>query len=75
MSEIIPNEMGSSLGILFAGATLTGAIAPTVFGSLADTYGFGASFLFLDIVAFLCVLFILLFKFTFKKFEVSFPVI
>jgi MFS family permease len=73
MSEISPNAMGSSLGILFSGATLTGAIAPTIFGSLADTYGFEASFLFLDVVALLCVFFIIIFKIVFRKIEETLP--
>ncbi len=67
MSEISPKDMGAAFGILFSGATLTGAIAPTVFGYLADTYNFGTSFLFLGIVAFLCLIFILLFKITYKR--------
>jgi MFS family permease len=67
MSEISPRDMGSAFGILFSGATLSGAIAPTVFGYLADTYNFGASFLFLGLVALLCLVFILLFKETYKR--------
>ncbi|MHA2109474.1 MAG: MFS transporter, partial [Candidatus Hodarchaeales archaeon] len=58
MSEISPRDMGSAFGILFSGATLTGAIAPTVFGYLADIYNFGTSFLFLGLVALLCLVFI-----------------
>lgn len=62
MSEISPRDMGSAFGILFSGATLTGAIAPTVFGFLADAYNFSTSFLFLGLVALMCLVFILLFK-------------
>ncbi len=67
MSEISPKDMGSAFGLLFSGATLTGAIAPTVFGYLADTYDFSTSFLFLGIVAFLCLVFIYLFKNTYNR--------
>ncbi len=67
MSEISPKDMGSAFGILFSGATLTGAIAPTVFGYLADIYNFGTSFLFLGLVALLCLVFILIFKETYKR--------
>jgi MFS family permease len=66
VSEITPDEMGSSFGVLFSGATLTGAISPTIFGFLADTFNFSASFLFLSLVAFGCVAFILLFKFLYN---------
>ena len=54
--------MASAIGVLFAGTTLTGAIAPTVFGYLADEIGFSASFLFLGWVAIACVILIILFK-------------
>lgn len=54
--------MGTAFGILFTGATLTGAIAPTVFGYLADEYGFNISFVFLMIIAVICFFSILLFK-------------
>ena len=67
MSEITPNNMGSSFGILFSGATLTGAIAPTIFGFLADTYDFTASFLFLGVVALACLILIFLFKFLYNQ--------
>jgi MFS family permease len=67
MSEVSPRDMGSAFGILFSGATLTGAIAPTVFGYLADIYNFGTSFLFLGLVALLCLVFILIFKETYKR--------
>ena len=67
MNEISPKDMGSTFGILFSGATLTDAIAPTVFGFLADIYNFGASFFFLGLVAFMCLIFILLFKEKYKR--------
>ena len=67
MSEISPKDMGAAFGILFSGATLTGAIAPTVFGYLADTFDFGMSFLFLGIIAFSCLVFIYLFKRTYER--------
>jgi len=67
MSEVAPGEIGSSFGILFAGSTLAGAIAPTVFGFLADNYDFNASFLFLGIVALTCLIFIFLFKFLYNR--------
>ena len=60
--------MASSMGILFTGATLTGAIAPTIFGFLADELGFEASFLFLGSVAFTCLILIFLFKFVYQSF-------
>jgi predicted MFS family arabinose efflux permease len=69
VSEIAPKDVGSSFGILFAGATLSGAIAPTVFGFLADNYGFNASFLFLGIVALGCLFFIFMFKFLYNRDE------
>ncbi len=59
--------MASSMGILFTGATLTGAVAPTVFGFLADELGFEASFLFLGGVAFTCLILIILFKFVLRS--------
>ncbi|UCG04352.1 MAG: MFS transporter [Candidatus Heimdallarchaeota archaeon] len=58
--------MASSMGLLFTGATLTGAVAPTVFGFLADELGFEASFLFLGSVALLCLILIILFKFVYR---------
>jgi MFS family permease len=67
ISEITPNEMGSVFGILFSGATLTGAIAPTIFGFLADTYDFAISFLFLGLDAMACLLLIFLFKMLYNK--------
>ena len=67
MSEVAPKEIGSAFGILFAGSTLTGAIAPTVFGLLADNYSFNASFLFLGRVALGCLLFIFMFKFLYNR--------
>ena len=67
MSEVAPKEIGSAFGILFAGSTLAGAIAPTVFGFLADNFGFNASFLFLGIVALGCLLFIFMFKFLYNR--------
>lgn len=67
ISEITPNEMGSVFGILFSGATLTGAIAPTIFGFLADTYDFAVSFLFLGLDAMACLLLIFLFKMLYNK--------
>lgn len=69
VSEVAPKDVGSSFGILFAGATLSGAIAPTVFGFLADNYGFNASFLFLGIVALGCLFFIFMFKFLYNRDE------
>ncbi len=64
LSEITgpSHGMASALGVLFTGATLAGAIAPTIFGYLADEIGFSASFLFLGCVAATCVLLIILFK-------------
>ncbi len=59
--------MAAAFGVLFAGATLAGAIAPTIFGYLADEIGFNASFLFLSIVALICLLLIFLFKLTFRR--------
>ncbi|NHJ01240.1 MAG: MFS transporter [Candidatus Heimdallarchaeota archaeon] len=59
--------MAAAFGLLFSGATLTGAIAPTIFGYLADEIGFNASFLFLSIVAIVCWLLILLFMIIFRK--------
>jgi MFS family permease len=67
MSEIAPGEIGSSFGLLFAGSTLTGAIAPTVFGFLADNYGFNMSFMFLGIVALGCLVFIFTFRFLYAR--------
>lgn len=67
MSEISSKGMGRAFGILFGGATLTGAIAPTIFGYLADTLNFSASFLFLGFVAILCIVLILAFKFLYKS--------
>jgi len=67
MSEIVPKEIGSAFGILFAGSTLTGAIAPTVFGFLADNYDFNTSFLFLGIVALGCLVFIFMFKILYNR--------
>ncbi len=64
LSEITgpSHGMASALGVLFTGATLAGAIAPTIFGYLADEIGFSASFLFLGCVAATCVILIILFK-------------
>lgn len=64
MSEVTGPSYGmaSAIGVLFAGATLTGAIAPTIFGYLADEIGFSASFFFLGSVALTCVILIILFK-------------
>ncbi|MFX0211343.1 MAG: MFS transporter [Candidatus Hodarchaeota archaeon] len=59
--------MASSMGVLFTGATLTGAVAPTIFGFLADELGFEASFLFLGSVAFTCLILIFLFKFVYQS--------
>ena len=67
MSEVAPKDIGSAFGILFAGATLAGAIAPTVFGFLADNYGFNSSFMFLGIVALSCISFIFMFKFLYNQ--------
>ncbi|MFW9993256.1 MAG: MFS transporter [Candidatus Odinarchaeota archaeon] len=63
----IASKMSSSFGLMFTGATLTGAIAPTVFGFLADAAGFSASFIFLDGVAVICMLLLVVFKISFKK--------
>ena len=70
LSEITgpSHGMASSMGILFTGATLTGAVAPTIFGLLADELGFEASFLFLGSVAFSCLALIFLFKFVYQSF-------
>ncbi|MFX0064936.1 MAG: MFS transporter [Candidatus Hermodarchaeota archaeon] len=64
ISEIASSkQMGTSFGVLFTGATLAGAIAPTIFGMLADSEGgFPLSFAFLDIIAFTCLLLIILFR-------------
>ncbi|MFW9902917.1 MAG: MFS transporter [Candidatus Thorarchaeota archaeon] len=59
--------MASSMGVLFTGATLTGAVAPTIFGFLADELGFEVSFLFLGSVAFTCLILIFLFKFVYQS--------
>ncbi|MCK4849176.1 MAG: MFS transporter [Candidatus Heimdallarchaeota archaeon] len=67
MSEVAPKDIGSAFGILFAGSTLTGAIAPTVFGLLADNYDFNASFWFLGIVALGCLIFIFMFKYHYNR--------
>ena len=70
LSEITgpSHGMASSMGILFTGATVTGAVAPTIFGFLADEIGFEASFLFLGSVAFSCLTLIFLFKFVYQAF-------
>ena len=69
MSEITgpSHGMASAIGVLFAGATLAGAIAPTIFGYLADELGFSASFLFLGSVAFSCLMLIIIFKLVFRS--------
>jgi MFS family permease len=67
MSEITVRDMSSAFGLLFAGATLTGAIAPTFFGYIADNLGFSASFLFLGSVAIVCVVIIIIFKIVYRK--------
>ncbi|MHA1166340.1 MAG: MFS transporter [Candidatus Hodarchaeales archaeon] len=68
LSEI-SSQMGSSIGLMFTGATLTGAAAPAIFGYLADTSGFEASFLFLGITALLSLFLIVLFKYFYRRFE------
>ncbi|MFX0172380.1 MAG: MFS transporter, partial [Candidatus Hodarchaeota archaeon] len=67
ISEITVKDMSLAFGVLFAGATLTGAIAPTFFGYLADNFGFSASFSFLGSVAIVCVVLIIIFKIIYKK--------
>ncbi|MFX0152597.1 MAG: MFS transporter [Candidatus Hodarchaeota archaeon] len=67
ISEITVKDMSLAFGVLFAGATLTGAIAPTFFGYLADNFGFSASFSFLGSVAIICVVLIIIFKIIYKK--------
>ncbi|MFX0124583.1 MAG: MFS transporter [Candidatus Hodarchaeota archaeon] len=59
--------MASSMGFFFTGATLTGAIAPTIFGFLADELGFNSSFIFLGSVAFTCLALIILFKYVYRS--------
>ncbi len=67
ISEIVSNQgMSSIFGIMFSGATVAAAIAPTIFGMLADNLGFWASFLFLGLMAFICFVFILLFMLVFR---------
>jgi len=61
--------MGSAFGFLFTGATITGAIAPTIFGWLADNYSFDEGFIFLGIIASACFGLIILFKIIFGKFS------
>lgn len=61
--------MGSAFGILFTGATLTGAIAPTIFGYLEDVYSFSISFVFLFIIALVCFFSILIFKRAFNEYS------
>ena len=69
ISEIVSNQGISSIyGVMFSGATIAGAIAPTIFGLLADNLGFGASFLFLGTVSFICFFLIVLFMFIFRSF-------
>ena len=56
--EIVSNQGISSIyGVMFSSATLASAIAPTVFGILADNYGFEASFLFLGAISLICFFF------------------
>ena len=59
--------MASAIGVLFAGATLAGSIAPTIFGYLADELSFSASFLFLGCIAITCVILIIVFKLVFRS--------
>ncbi|MHA1973222.1 MAG: MFS transporter [Candidatus Hodarchaeales archaeon] len=61
--------MGSAFGFLFAGATITGAIAPTIFGWLADNYSFSEGFMFLGIIASGCFSMIVIFKIIFSLFS------
>ncbi|MHA2304505.1 MAG: MFS transporter [Candidatus Hodarchaeales archaeon] len=69
ISEIVSNQgMSSVFGIMFSGATIAGAIAPTIFGMLADNIGFWASFVFLGIMAFICFVVILLFMIVFRSY-------
>ena len=68
IGEIVgPTNMASAIGVLFGGATLAGAIAPTVFGFLADEWGFSASFFFLGCVAATCLILIIVFKLVFRS--------
>lgn len=72
ISEIISNQGVSSIyGVMFSGATIAGAIAPTIFGILADNYGFEASFLFLGAITFICFFFIVLFVLVFRSYTKS----
>ncbi|WP_455463006.1 MFS transporter [Candidatus Hodarchaeum mangrovi] len=59
-------DMGQAFGALFTGATLTGALSPTIFGWFVDNFSFKEGFIFLAIVAFLCFSLILLFKIVFN---------
>jgi len=69
ISEIVSNQGISSIyGVMFSSATLASAIAPTVFGILADNYGFEASFLFLGAISLICFFFIVLFVLTFRSY-------
>lgn len=68
ISEFALQGVSSIYGVMFSSATLAGAIAPTIFGILADNYGFEASFLFLGAVAFICFFFIVLFVLTFRSY-------
>ncbi|MFX1252767.1 MAG: nitrate/nitrite transporter [Promethearchaeota archaeon] len=69
ISEIVSSkQMGTSFGVFFSGATLAGAIAPTIFGMLADSAGgFSLSFAFLDIIVFACLLLIILFRVQYQR--------
>ncbi|MFX0085536.1 MAG: MFS transporter [Candidatus Hodarchaeota archaeon] len=72
ISEVVNNKgMSSAFGIMFSGATLAGACAPTIFGFLADNYGFWASFIFLGVVAFICFSLIVLFLVTFRSYMIK----
>jgi len=55
-------DMGQAFGALFTGATLTGALSPTIFGWFVDNFSFKEGFFFLATVAFICFSLILLFK-------------
>ncbi|MHA2039941.1 MAG: MFS transporter, partial [Promethearchaeota archaeon] len=69
ISEIVSNQgMSSVFGIMFSGATIAGAIAPTIFGMFADNIGFWASFIFLGIMSFICFAVILLFMIVFRSY-------
>ena len=67
-SEITGSKgMSSTFGVLFTGATIAGAIAPTIFGYLADTFNFNVGFIFLGTIAVFCFIIIYLFKLKFNE--------